>query len=172
MKNGNFRSRVWFEFCDKENLKDCLNFQRNLFLKVNYKNDKYSKINFEIFFILFFIIPYIFGINIRLEASPLPKSIRIIQLPDYCHQSMNSLCKSIRNHGWNVWIHLVELQGARVRMIHEGEFRSCKHLLVQILQNYRVITLFSAELLSSSISIPFDVRFIVKSLSHRYGSSH
>lgn len=59
-----------------------------------------------------------------------------------------------------------------MRMIHEGEFRSCKHLLVQILQNYRVITLSSAELLSSSISIPFDVRFIVKSLSHRYGSSH
>lgn len=88
-----------------------------LYLKINYRNDKYSKINFEIFLILFKLpffslfkrfIPYIFGINIRFEASPLSKSIRIIQLPDYCHQSMNSLCKSIRNHGWiNVWTHLV-----------------------------------------------------------------
>lgn len=39
-------------------------------------------------------------------------------------------------------------------------------------RNYTILRHDDAELLSSSISIPFDVHFIVKSLSYRYGSSH
>lgn len=74
---------------------------------------------FKLLFFSFFqtIHPLYFRDKYSIRSQNRIIQIRIIQLPDYCHQSMNSLRKSIRNHGWiNVWTHLVELYRER-----EGE---------------------------------------------------